>query len=236
MIGQNDTENEVFTLNDARGLNKFAHAHGLARVSMWSANRDLECGGNYVNVKVVSDSCSGVRQSKQEFASLLATGFKGNLALSAGVVTTADAASADDQKPDDPKTSPYPVWSDARAYLEGTKVVWHHNVYQAKWWTQGDTPDSPVLQSWQTPWELVGPVLPDEKPVPQATVPTGTYPDWSGTATYNTGQRVLFDGVPYQAKWWNKGQSPAAASSNPDSSAWNPLTQEQINEIVHNKQ
>jgi chitinase len=111
-------------------------------------------------------------------------------------------------------------------------VVWHHNVYQAKWWTQGDTPDNPVLQSWQTPWELIGPVLPGEKPVPQATLPAGTYPDWSGATAYDAGQRVLFNNVPYQAKWWNQGNSPAASSSNPDSSPWTPLTQTQINQIV----
>ena len=231
MIGQNDDTNEVFTLDNATGLNKFARSHGMGRMSMWSANRDITCGSNYVDVKVVSDSCSGVDESKQNFANLLSTGFKGRISLRAGIVTTADPNSKATQTPDNPATSPYQIWSPSGAYLEGTKVVWHHNVYQAKWWTQGDVPDSPVLQSWQTPWELVGPVLPGEKPIPQATLPAGTYPDWSGDATYNTGQRVLFSGVPYQAKWWNKGESPAAASSNPDSSPWTPLTQEQINEI-----
>jgi len=229
MIGQNDDRDEVFTLDDAKGLNNFARSHGISRMSMWSANRDLACGSNYVNLKVVSDSCSGVRQGKQEFTTLLSNGFKGDLSLSAGVVTTSDQKTA--QKPDDPKDSPYQIWSDAGAYLEGTKVVWHHNVYQAKWWTQGDVPDSPVLQEWQSPWELVGPVLAGEKPIAQPTLPAGTYPDWSGAGAYNTGDRVLFNGVPYQAKWWNQGQSPAAASSSSDSSPWAPLTQSQINEV-----
>ena len=30
------------------------------------------------------------------------------------------------------------------AYPKNTKIVWHHNVYEAKWWTQGDVPDAPV--------------------------------------------------------------------------------------------
>ena len=64
-------------------------------------------------------------------------------------------------------------------YLEGEKVVRHHNVYEAKWWTKGDVPDNPVLQSWETPWNLIGPVLPGEKPIPQPTVPKDTYPSWS---------------------------------------------------------
>jgi chitinase len=232
MIGQNDTENEVFSLKNAAGLNAFARSHKLSRMSMWSANRDLTCGGNYVDLKVVSDSCSGVNQAKGEFASTLGAGFNGNVVQAAGIITHSEALSSTQQKPDDPKTSPYPIWSASAAYLEGTKVVWHHNVYQAKWWTQGDTPDNPVLQSWQTPWDLVGPVLPGEKPIAQPTLPAGTYKDWSGTSAYNTADRVLFNGVPYQAKWWNQGSSPAAATSNPDSSPWVPLTQAQVNEVL----
>lgn len=234
MIGQNDIAGEVFTLVDAKGLNEFAHTQGMGRMSMWSANRDRACGSNYVDLKVVSDSCSGITQDKEAFAVLLGAGFEGNLSSSAAVVTTSDPTLTE-QKPDDPTTSPYQIWSEKGAYLEGVKVVWHHNVYQAKWWTQGDIPDNPVLQSWQTPWELVGPVLSGEKPVSQATLPAGTYPQWSGTAPYDTAQRVLFEGIPYQAKWWNQGNSPAAASSNADASPWTPLTQEQINEVLAKK-
>ncbi len=232
MIGQNDTPDEVFTLADATTFNQFALSHQLGRMSMWSANRDIACGSNYVFTQIVSDACSGVQQSANGFANRLSAGFDGSIFLSAGLVTKADALSKLAQQPDNPATSPYQIWSPAGTYLAGTKVVWHHNVYQAKWWTQGDVPDNPVLQQWQTPWTLIGPVLPGEKPIPQPTLPAGTYPDWSGTAIYNTGDRILFNGVPYQAKWWNTAQSPAAATSNPDSSPWVPLTQQQINAIV----
>lgn len=229
MIGQNDFEDEVLSLEDASQLNKFARENGIARMSMWSANRDVECGSNYTTIKIVSDSCSGIKQGAGAFARALGTSFDGSFTKSAGAVTSADPAAK--QVKDDPATSPYQIWSEDGTYLQGTKVVWHHNVYEAKWWTQGDQPDNPVLQDWQTPWTLLGPVLPGEKPVKQATLPEGTYPEWSGSAEYDTGQRILFKGAPYQAKWWNKGQSPAAASSNPDSSPWAPLTQAQINEI-----
>jgi cellulose synthase (UDP-forming) len=232
MIGQNDDAGEVFTLEDAAGFNKFTRSHGISRMSMWSANRDKVCGSNYVDLRVVSDSCSGVKQDNQSFATLLGDGFKGSLALSAGFVTTADPVSKDSQKPDDPATSPYPVWKENGSYLEGTKVVWRHNVYQAKWWTQGDSPDNPVLQEWQTPWDLIGPVLPGEKPIVQPTLPAGTYPEWEGDTAYNTGGRVLYKGVPYQAKWWTQGDSPEAATSNASGSPWVPLTQAQINEII----
>ncbi len=230
MIGQNDVKNEIFTADDARKLNNFAKSKGMSRMSMWSANRDTPCGSNYVDLKIVSPSCSGVKDARGVFALALGNGFKGNMSLSAGIVTKEDADSTK-QVPDDPAKSPYQIWTKTGAYLEGTKVVWHHNVYQAKWWTKGDLPDSPALQSYQTPWELIGPVLPGEKPISQPTLPAGTYPDWDGETPYDTGSRVLFKGVPYQAKWWNKGQSPAAASSNADSSPWVPLTQTEIEAV-----
>ncbi|HEY5695447.1 MAG TPA: carbohydrate-binding protein [Candidatus Saccharimonadales bacterium] len=231
MIGQNDISNEIFTMNDAKDLNSFAQSQGIGRMSMWSANRDLTCGSNYINLQVVSSSCSGIDQQGKTFAEYLSSGFTGSMTKSAYKVTTTDPKASAKPTPDDPNTSPYQIWSDTGAYLEGTKVVWHHNVYKAKWWTQGDLPDSPVLQSWQTPWELIGPVLPGEKPIPQATLPAGTYAEWSGDASYNTGDRVLFNGVPYQAKWWNKGQSPAASTSNPTSSPWAPFTEAQLEQV-----
>lgn len=234
MIGQNDSLYDVFTLDDATGFNKFAKAQGVGRMSMWSANRDLPCGGNYVDVKVVSDSCSGVVQQKLDFIQKLSQGFDGDLKHTSAVVTTQDK-DAGKITPDDPAKSPYQIWKVDGAYLTGTKVVWHHNVYEAKWWTQGDMPDNPVLQSWQTPWQLVGPVLPGEKPIKLPSLAAGTYPDWSGDDTYQAGDRVLFSGIAYQAKWWNKGDSPAASSSNADNSPWVALTVDQIKQILGSK-
>ncbi|MCA9334713.1 glycosyl hydrolase family 18 [Candidatus Saccharibacteria bacterium] len=232
MIGQSDIKNEVFRISDAKRLNAFARDNGVGRVSMWSANRDIECGTNYVDPSIVSNSCSGVRQNKFAFMDVLSDGFEGNIAGTADNVTVAQAKPSEKSLNDDPATSPYQIWSDSGVYLAGTKVVWHHNVYQAKWWTKGDTPDNPVLQSWQTPWDLIGPVLPGEKPVKQAALPAGTYPEWSGDATYEAEQRVLFKGIAYQAKWWNRGESPAAASSSADASPWTPLSQAEINKIL----
>lgn len=231
MIGQNDVPEEVFSLEDAVQLNELALSQGVSRMSMWSANRDVPCGSNYVDLQIVSDSCSGVEQSGHDYMYALSKGLKGSLSASAGIETVPEDVTAD-QITDDPSTSPYQIWKKDGTYLQGTKVVWHRNVYEAKWWTQGDVPDNPVLQSWQTPWDLIGPVLPGEKPIPQATLPEGTYPEWNGDSSFDTNERVLFEGVPYQAKWWTRGDSPAAASSNPTSSPWVPLTQQQIEEVI----
>jgi chitinase len=231
MIGQNDVVDEVFTLADARAVNQFAQQHGIGRASMWSLNRDQTCGSNYVTVQVVSVACSGVDQKGERFADALAAGLDGRPEFSAGVVTTEEPVDAAGLE-DDPAQSPYPIWDEDSTYLQGTKIVWHRNVYEAKWWTRGDLPDNPVLNEWETPWRLVGPVLPGETPIPRPTLPAGTYPEWSGLAIYERGTRVLFEGIPFEAKWWNQGESPEASSSDPDSSPWVALTADEVAQVL----
>lgn len=219
MIGQNDVRDEVFTPADATALNAFAQEKHVGRVSMWSSNRDQSCGPNYNDVTRVSDACSGVAQGEESFSFILGTGFTGVPDARAGVETTVEPVS-DEDLTDDPATSPYPIWAEDVSYRAGTKVVWHRNVYEAKWWTKGDIPDNPVLQAFETPWTLIGPVMPGETPVPVPTVEPGTFPEWAGNQTYVAGDRVLFDGHPYEAKWWTQGDSPQAAETDPDSSPW----------------
>ncbi|MEA9983973.1 MULTISPECIES: chitinase [Subtercola] len=248
MIGQNDVAGEVFTLADAAQLNAFGQLKQLGRLSAWSLNRDRSCGPNYLDLATVSNQCSGVDQGSTTFAEVLNAGFGGGLSATPLPVTTVPASDAAGTQPtptptstapaargresdppaDDPATSPYPIWAAGVTYVAGTKVVWHATVYEAKWWTLGDVPDNPVLTASSTPWALIGPVLAGETPYVVPTLPVGTYPDWSGNATYNEGDRVLFNTVPYVAKWWTRGDSPAAAVLSADSSPWLPLTAAQV--------
>ncbi len=234
MIGQNDVVDEIFTIEDAKTLNAFAVTQGIGRMSMWSANRDIPCGENYVDVKVVSDVCSGVKTPAFLFGQVLAAGFTGDMMQNATMLTVNDPT-ANEVIVDNPETSPYQIWKETGIYTRGTKVVWRGNVYEAKWWTKNDLPDNPVLQSWETPWQLVGPVLPDDTPMEQIELPRGMFPRWSGQAIYDAGDRVEFDGVAFRAKWWNQGESPAISAVNPDSSPWIPLSQEQIREVIENE-
>lgn len=231
MIGQNDVLGEIFTIENAEALNILAYSLGIGRISMWSANRDIPCGENYVDLRVVSDACSGVTAEQNAFAHALGSRFTGDLLQDTKMITVSNPEINYHPK-DDPEKSPYQIWRETGAYRRGTKVVWHGNVYEAKWWTQGELPDNPVLQLWETPWQLIGPVLEGEKPIQLPTLPPGTYPTWSGTVIYNAGDRVLFDSAPFQAKWWNQGQSPAASEENFDSSPWELLTKEEVQKIL----
>lgn len=232
MIGQNDVPGEIFSLDDAKALNEFARKNELGRMSLWSLNRDTTCGSNYPDVTRVSTSCSGVVQGDVKFASLLGKSFDGDPKTAAGITTTTDPTLVPEDLKDDPATSPYPIWDPNVAYPAETKVVWHRNVYAAKYWTQDDLPDNPVLQASETPWDLVGPVLPGETPIPVPTLPPGTYPEWSGDTIYTKGDRIVFDDGAYKAKWWTQGDSPEAQAANPDSSPWLKLTDNQVREIL----
>ena len=231
MIGQNDIKGEIFTLEDATAVNAYAQSKGMSRLSMWSANRDATCGSSYADLTRVSNECSGIDQGDVTFSATLGAELTGAPQANAATETTAEALPAD--VVDDPETSPYQIWDENGTYLEGTKVVWHRNVYQAKWWTRGDLPDDAVLDAFETPWDYIGPVLEGETPIPIPVLPEGTYPTWDGDTVYTAGQRVMLGTLAYEAKWWTQGDSPEASSNNPDDSPWLPLTEADILKIIN---
>lgn len=216
MIGQNDVPDEVFTLKDAERLNAFAQKQHLARISMWSINRDRTCGPNYPDATVVSDSCSGVQQDGQTFAAVLRAGFTG-----APVDDATDAPTPAPTAQDDPATAPYPIWSPDRGYSAGVRVVWHGYVYVAKWWvTGGAQPDDPTPAADQTSWTLVGPVMADDAPFALPAAAPGGAPEWSADQVYEKGARIVHQGVPYRAKWWTRGDDPVEGITDHDRSPW----------------
>lgn len=217
MIGQNDVDAERFTVADARALATFAIDKGLGRVSMWSLNRDAPCKGTFANVVVHSDTCSGVSQSSLAFSSVFA-GLPGG-SESADAVTVATQATA----ADDPKKSPYPIWRLTAQYVGGYKVVWHSVVYQAKWANSGVDPTVVGESSTPSPWSVIGPVSPsDTAPAPSPTV-TGVTTQWKETTVYARGDRVLFEGLPYQARWSNTGNNPSTDYPIGPDDPWGPL-------------
>ncbi len=231
MLGQNDVPAEVFSVEDARKLNAFVTANGLGRLSVWSLNRDRQCGSNYADVKVVSVACSGIRQAPSAFSKALGDGLTGVPDLAGADPRVAESTPQPTTVTDDPKTSPYPIWSGGQSYLANTKVVWRRNVYIAKYWTRGDTPDNPVLQPYETPWTLLGPVLPGETPVVPLKLPKGTYASWSPGKVYRRGSRTMLEGIAFEAKWWTQGDNPMSATTTSETSPWARLTDGQIRSI-----
>ncbi|MFG6446148.1 chitinase [Microbacterium sp. P07] len=213
MIGRNDVATEVFSLDDARALNAFAAEKGMARLSMWSTNRDHTCGTNYANRAAVSNECSGVEQAGVNFADLLADGYTGDDDVPARTLIA-----------DDPETSPYPIWSSMTYYSAGVKIVWNGSVYMSKWWNEdGPRPDDPSLDLSASAWTYLGPVLETDLPFTLPQLPPGTYPEWGVDTLYNQGDRVMLEGTGYEARWWSRGQSPDRSVLDRDYSPWKML-------------
>jgi cellulose synthase/poly-beta-1,6-N-acetylglucosamine synthase-like glycosyltransferase/chitodextrinase len=217
MIGQNDKAGQNFTVTDARTLAGFAGQNHLGRVSMWSVNRDSQCGSSFSETGLLSTTCSGTPQSGLEFAQVFGK-LPGNAVASAAAGNVQPAVA--DTNPAD---APYPQWSASASYPLGYKVTEDGEIYQAKWFNNGNDPSAQVQYSWQTPWELLGPVVPGAAAKAIATLPAGTYPDWAVASQYQAGDKVLYQGLPYQAKWSNQGVSPATESTDPSGSAWKAL-------------
>ena len=216
MIGVNDTLTDVFTRADSKALVDFAREKGLGRLSMWSANRDAPCPGGPDPTRV-SNTCSGLAQAPLDFSRIL-DGVSGRVLATGSSTTTVDPATVDD-----PATSPYPVWTETGVYEQGDRVVRHHRVYLARWWTQGDDPVAPVANVHDSPWRLVGPVLASDRPPSTTTLPAGTYPDWDAAVAYRQGDRVLRRGVAYEASWFAQGVDPVAPPPADGPSPWRPL-------------
>ena len=65
MIGMNDVSPQVFTLEDAGKMLRYAKSNGrIRRIAMWSVARDRPCAG----VQGVTGDCSGVPQKPFAFS------------------------------------------------------------------------------------------------------------------------------------------------------------------------
>jgi chitinase len=220
MIGQNDVEGEVFTLADAEELTAFARAQGLGRVSLWSLNRDTGCSASFADVAVHSNTCSGVDQEALAFVDVF-----GALAGDGPAVRISDVVRDTERGPvvDDPATSPYPVWRAEGQYPAGYKVVWHGDVYEARWYSAGIDPSVPATAGTESPWALLGTVTTREAaPAPVPTVPDVTEV-WDPAMLYQRGARVLLDGLPYEARWASRGAVPGTLFPIGPEEAWEPL-------------
>jgi chitinase len=220
MIGQNDIDAERFTVADAQGLAAFAVDNGLGRVSMWSLNRDAPCTGTFTNVVVHSNTCSGVSQEKLAFSKVFAD-LPGAIVGDSG--REAVTIPAQSSVTDDPAKSPYPVWRLTAQYVRGYKVVWHGVVYEAKWANQGTDPSAGGDSATPTPWSVIGPVTStDVAPSPSPTV-TGVTDEWNPEAIYARGQKVLFNELPYEARWTSTGDAPSTEFPISPDDPWKPL-------------
>ena len=221
MLGVNDVPGERFTVADARRLAALAQSEGLPRVSTWSLNRDTPCGGAFAQLGSISNTCSGVAQTPLQFTRILSR-LKGT--TTARPPTSSDATGAVTAAPvDRPADSPYPIWQATAAYNADYKVVWHRAIYQAKWWTEGAAPDAVTSGTTPSPWQLIGPVGRNAHAPTPRLLASADQPLWSAGRVYHAGDRVRFDGLPFQARYYTHGDQPVRTLPADPQSPWQPL-------------
>lgn len=223
MLGVNDITDEHFTLRDARRLVALANREGLRRVSAWSLNRDSECGAAFPVTGIVANNCSGVLQSPLQFTTIFSRLHGTRTARpqpqNQGAQALQRATSGGGHE-----ASPYPLWQPSAAYVTGYKVVWQGQIYQANWWSQGTAPGStPADSTTSDPWLLIGPVPAHATSFKPQLLAPARQPRWSPATVYHQGQRVSFRGLPYQARWYTRGDQPLDELPGNPSSPWAPL-------------
>jgi chitin-binding protein len=81
----------------------------------------------------------------------------------------------------------HPTYSDATTYTGGEKVSYQGLLYQAKWWTRGNAPDTTDA------FELISDVV----------------LEYTDNRVYEGGDQVRYQGKLYEAKWWTRGTAPS---------------------------
>jgi hypothetical protein len=68
MIGQNDNQQEIFTIQDANDLEGWATQHNIGLLSFWSLARDTTCSGG--STGYASPTCSSISQQPFDFSKI----------------------------------------------------------------------------------------------------------------------------------------------------------------------
>jgi chitinase len=96
-------------------------------------------------------------------------------------------------------------------------------VYQAKWANSGADPSADGNSGTPTPWSVIGPVTTGETaPTPTPAV-SGVQAAWSPETNYRRGDRVMFNDLPYEARWTTKGDAPSTEYPIDPSEPWAAL-------------
>ncbi|MBE0359245.1 glycosyl hydrolase family 18 protein [Pseudoalteromonas aliena] len=149
----------------------------------WSVPAGLKRVGDGANINLEADA---VAQN---------TDFTVSVSVSDGQVSTTQNFTVTVTNNDSTTPPAVDAWDASKVYVKGDTVVFNTITYKAKWWTQGNSPDL------GGPWDAQSPPTDGE----------GNRA-WQPSAVYNSGDKVIYQGNQYQAKWWTQGDKPDSAS------------------------
>lgn len=87
------------------------------------------------------------------------------------------------------------AWSAQTAYTGGELVSFEGRLWQASWWTRGQTPGDAT-----GPWQELASDADGETL-------------WTATRIFTKGDVVVHDGIRFEARWWTRNQTPDAATA-----------------------
>ncbi|WP_128896200.1 carbohydrate-binding protein [Longirhabdus pacifica] len=161
MIGLNDVVTETFNQQDAKETLQFAKEKQIGMVSMWSMNRDKSPQGA---LSFVTPSASSIVQKKYEFSkifndyndnSISNLDDNSNNNNDSNNNSNNNNNNGNESGNNNGNTDSKETWRSTLVYTQGDTVTHKGQVYESKWWTQGDAPDENVQYQWETPWKLV---------------------------------------------------------------------------------
>jgi chitinase len=192
MNGRSDA-GEYFRQADFQTTLDYATSHKLARYTNWSVNRDRQCADP--NQSTTSGTCSSVPQAPWEFTKYSAR--------FAGATPPTNPTGNPTTAPPTGGTCTVAAWSASTVYVGGNQASYNGRVWQAQWWTQGETPGQAGV--WVDKGACGGGTT---------TPPTGgacTVAAWSASTVYVGGNQASYNGRVWQAQWWTQGETPGQA-------------------------
>ncbi|BAS67320.1 glycosyl hydrolase family 18 protein [Bathymodiolus septemdierum thioautotrophic gill symbiont] len=103
-------------------------------------------------------------------------------------------------------------WDVSKVYNTDDKASYKGKVYSAKWWSLGNPPPA-------SEWKEIGIANNDndngngndnDNDNDNVNDNTSSADTWDSLQVYNNGDKVLYKGVVYSAKWWTQGNPPPA--------------------------
>lgn len=148
----------------------------------WSVPAPLSFTGGDANINLISPEVSAT------------TDYTVSVSVSDGQLTTQTSfkVTVNDTSVVDPVDPNVPAWDSTTVYNANDKVSFAGIVYIAKWWNQGQQPDS--SNAWESQAQ------------PETSV------TWNSGKAYQAGAEVTHQGQRYRAKWWTQGDAPGQAN------------------------
>ncbi|MDH6575252.1 carbohydrate-binding protein [Kitasatospora sp. MAP5-34] len=137
MNGRTDSA-EYFRQADFQTVLDFATAHGLARYTFWSVNRDRQCTGAVD--PGLSGSCSSVAQSDWDFTKYTVR-FAGATPPTTAPPTSPPPTSSSPSPSSSGSCTAAP-WDSTKVYTAGNTVSYGGHQWHAKWWTLNENPSA----------------------------------------------------------------------------------------------